>query len=67
MVCVDIVNGYPIDKANKLCKLIDRQPTAYDVDKVVERMEEESYQHFEGSRSVDLNFAIETVRAGTGR
>lgn len=35
-----IVNGYPADKANKMCELIDCQPTAYDMDKVVERLEE---------------------------
>lgn len=34
-----IVNNYPPDKANKMCELIDRQPTAYDVDKVVEKVE----------------------------
>lgn len=34
-----IVNNYPADKANKMCELIDCQPTAYDVDKVVERLE----------------------------
>ncbi len=35
-----IVNNYPADKANKMCELIDCQLTAYDVDKVVERLEE---------------------------
>lgn len=35
-----IVNNYPPDKANKLCELIDAQPTAYDVDKVVEQIKE---------------------------
>ncbi len=34
-----IANNYPADKANKMCELIDCQPTAYDVDKVVERLE----------------------------
>lgn len=34
-----IVNNYPADKANKMCELIDGQPTAYEVDKVVERLE----------------------------
>lgn len=33
-----IVNNYPADKANRMCELIDNQPTAYDVDKVVERL-----------------------------
>lgn len=35
-----IVNGYSAQKANKMCKLIDEQPTAYDVDKVVEQLKE---------------------------
>lgn len=34
-----IINNYPVDKANKICELIDAQPTAYDVDKVVEKLE----------------------------
>lgn len=39
---MSIVNNYPADKANKMCELIDCQPTAYGVDKVVERLEEEA-------------------------
>ena len=35
-----IINNFPADKANALCNLIDKQPTAYDVDKVVEKLEE---------------------------
>lgn len=35
-----IVTGYSAKKANKMCELIDEQSTAYDVDKVVERLEE---------------------------
>ena len=35
-----IVNGYSAQKANKMCELIDKQPTAYDVDKVVEYLEQ---------------------------
>ena len=31
-----IVNNYAADKANKMCELIEQQPTAYDMDKVVE-------------------------------
>lgn len=34
-----IVNNYPPEKANALCKLIDAQPTAYDPDKVAEQLE----------------------------
>lgn len=35
-----IVNGYSAQKANKMCELIDKQPTAYDVDEVVKNLEE---------------------------
>ena len=35
-----IANNYPVEKASTLCDLIDAQPTAYDLDKVVERLEE---------------------------
>ena len=40
---MSIVNNYPADKANKLCELIDNQPTAYDLDKVIKDLEE--YAH----------------------
>lgn len=33
-------NNYPANKALALCKLIDTQPTAYDVDRVVEQLKE---------------------------
>lgn len=36
-----ILNNCPADKANKMCELIDCQPTAYNVDKVVERLRKE--------------------------
>ncbi len=32
-----IANNYPVDKVNKMCKLIDCQPTVYDVDKVIQK------------------------------
>lgn len=37
-----IINNYPPDKANKMCELIDAQPTAYDVDEVVQQLEEKA-------------------------
>lgn len=33
-----IVNNYPPNKVNALCELIDNQPIAYDVGKVVEQI-----------------------------
>ena len=35
-----IANNYPVKKASALCDLIDAQPTAYDLDKVVEQLED---------------------------
>lgn len=35
-----IVNNYPADKANKMCELIDCQKTAYDMDNIIEQLEE---------------------------
>lgn len=40
IAAMTVLNGYPVDKANALCKLVDHQPTAYDVDKVAEQLEE---------------------------
>lgn len=50
-----IVNNYSADKANKLCELIDNQPIAYDVDKVVERLEELIKTEYEKSKNSDKN------------
>lgn len=33
-----ILNNYPPNKANALCELIDNQPTAFDVEKVVREL-----------------------------
>nr|DAJ51008.1 MAG TPA: hypothetical protein [Caudoviricetes sp.] len=68
-----LVNNYPANKALALCKLIDSQPTAYDVDKVVEQLEElteeECTLHECGIRSERCKpciakKAIEIVKAG---
>lgn len=60
-VCVDLIT---------LAEVIDKQPTAYDVDKVVEQLDKASdyYECEEQGREhvqmVDLTEAIEIVRAG---
>lgn len=36
---ITIANNYPANKASALCDLMDAQPTAYDVDKVVAELE----------------------------
>lgn len=58
-----IVAGYSLQKANRLCKLIDEQPTAYDIDKVVRQINLESV----GSsiqESLGLLKALNIVKAG---
>lgn len=37
-----IVNGYSVQKANKMCELIDEQSTVYDLDKVLKQLTDES-------------------------
>lgn len=59
-----ISNNYPANKANALCELIDAQPTAYDLDKVVTQLEEyrEEMEQFKcGGMLSDM---IEVVKAG---
>lgn len=46
IVGMTILNNYPPDKANALCKLVDSQPTAFDVKDVIEQLKEESEQSF---------------------
>lgn len=68
-----------LKKVNKMCKLIDAQPTAYDVDKVVEHLETardgystakcmtatnvELVKRFIAKEKA-MNLAIEIVKAG---
>lgn len=64
-----IVTGYSARKANKMCELIDKQSTAYDVDKVVKQLEDEKSHmcllddELEIYKSA-INDAIEIVKAG---
>ena len=45
--------------------MIEDAPTAYDVDKVVEQLEKESYQEWcDSPKIVELNDAIEIVKGG---
>lgn len=63
-----IVNGYLVQKVNKMCELIDEQPTAYDVDAVVEQLEK--YSNTDEAEQlgtipvVELTDAIEAAKAG---
>lgn len=67
-----IANNYPVKKASALCDLIDAQPTAYDTDNVLERLNKASYERFGntgmgGELVVNLDDAIEIIKGGGGR
>lgn len=70
-----IINNYPADKVNKMCKLIDCQKTAYDVDKVVEELKQRStdiaiiYQSdkepdYEYADGIEINVAVGIIKSG---
>lgn len=64
-----IANNYPVKKASALCDLIDAQPTAYDTDNVLERLNKASYERFGndgmgGELVVNLDDVIEIIKAG---
>lgn len=64
-----IVNGYSAQKVNKMCELIDEQPTAYDVDAIVEQLKTDSSVRLYGSGNsnnylIPLEKAIKIVKAG---
>lgn len=64
IVGMTIINNYSSNKTNALCDLIDAQPTAYDVDKIVAQLEEyrEEMEQFKcGGMLSDM---IEVVKAG---
>lgn len=48
IVAMAIANGYPPKKANAMCEIIDHQPTAYDIDVIVERLEK-CFRRYYGS------------------
>lgn len=77
IVAMAILNNYSPSKANALCELIDRQPTAYDPDKVIEKLqvlsdkadddiavcEPDTCQYYDGYGD-GLDRAIEIVKRG---
>ena len=70
VVAMAIMNGYAPQKANALCELINKQPTAYDVNKVVEQLDKVSdYYEFdeqgkEHVQMINLIEALEIVKGG---
>lgn len=75
IVGMAIVAGYSARKVNKMSELIDKQPTAYDVDKVVKQLEKLKKQNpfINGIRdnSIEaaasrqtLDYAIDIIKKG---
>lgn len=65
---VTLSNGTLVN-TNTVLALLDKYPTAYDVDKVVEQLKNVSYERFRnagmgGENVVNLDDAIEIVKAG---
>ena len=55
--------------ADSVLKLIENQPTAYDVDKVVKQLEKVAFERYEndgmgGERVVNLDDVVEIVKGG---
>lgn len=53
-----ILNNYPPGKANALCKLVDSQPTAFDVEKVIHELQNLRMDIFE---KVKKGYPTETI------
>lgn len=69
IVGMAILNNYPPNKANALCELIDSQPTAFDVEKVIEQLndllEEKTTDSGDDWYTAEcLSKAIEIVKRG---
>lgn len=66
-----IKNHYSVKRANALCKLLDEQPTAFDVDKVIGELKRDKFIESECILSdvhqgynAGLSRAIEIVKGG---
>lgn len=63
------VAEYPCLLQNMLIEIIDMQPIAYNVDNVLERLKEASYERFRnpgmgGELVINLDDAIEIIKGG---
>ncbi len=58
---ISLANGYDIGFVNEFCKLIDSCPTAYDADKVVERLEERYMEMINGTRKLSISDFFEYI------
>ena len=58
-----IIREYAKNYKESVLKIIEEQPTAYDVDAVVAELKKESYQEWcDSPKIVELNYAIDIVR-----
>lgn len=65
VAAVVITGNLSAEKANAMCELIDKQLTAYDLDKVVERLEVNSmFAQADDEAFVMLDDAVEIVKSG---
>ena len=71
VAAMTIRNGYIPEKANALCELIDSQPTAFDVDKVISELKRDKFVESECILSdvhqgynAGLSRAVEIVKGG---
>lgn len=71
VVAMAIMNGYALQKVNAFCELINKQPTAYEVDKVINELKRDKFIDSECVLSdvhqgynAGLNKAIEIVKRG---
>ncbi len=60
IVGMAILNNYPPDKANALCKLVDSQPTAFDVEQHGEKLME-IYKLFKIDGSLKRNLTAKEM------
>ena len=60
-----IINNFPADKANAMCELIDAQPTAYDLGKVVEQREKE-FKKYYGDNWNQAPYLVKTIEIVKG-
>lgn len=58
VTAVAIADGYDAGFVNEFCKFIDRQPTAYDVDRVVEQLGKKNRKDLGDPNSMWYNFGI---------
>lgn len=65
IVAVTIRNNLVVEKSNAICDLIDKQPTAYDVDEVIDQLDNNAtWPRMDETRWITLSEAVEIVKSG---